>query len=89
MATRETSERAKNASSRKCGFAREQARRSAAQIGKMLDAVNTCATMLLQFGVSVWGVAGMRGTTEDVIRRTNRRRNQDYLSRRHPARMIA
>jgi hypothetical protein len=63
MATRKKSERVKNASSRKRGFAREQARRSAAQIGQMLDAVNTCATMLLQFGVWVYGVAGMRGTT--------------------------
>jgi integrase len=31
---------------------------------------HTCATMLLQLGVSVYDVAGVLGATEDVIRRT-------------------
>ena len=31
---------------------------------------HTCATMLLQRGVSVYDVAGVLGASEDVIRRT-------------------
>jgi integrase len=51
---------------------------------------HTCATMLLQFGVSVYDVAGVLGTSEDVIRRTYGHHAQDHLrlavaafSRRH------
>ena len=40
---------------------------------------HTCATMLLQLGVSVYDVAGVLGTTEDVIRRTYGHHAQDHL----------
>jgi len=40
---------------------------------------HTCATMLLQLGVSVYNVAGVLGTTEDVIRRTYGHHAQDHL----------
>jgi integrase len=40
---------------------------------------HTCATMLLQFGVSVYDVAGVLGTTEDVIRRTYGHHAHDHL----------
>ena len=40
---------------------------------------HTCATMLLQFGVSVYDVAGVLGTTEDVIRCTYGHHAQDHL----------
>lgn len=40
---------------------------------------HSCATMLLQFGVSVYDVAGVLGTTEDVIRRTYGHHAQDHL----------
>jgi len=35
--------------------------------------------MLLQLGVSVYDVAGVLGTTEDVIRRTYGHHAQDHL----------
>jgi integrase len=40
---------------------------------------HSCATMLLQFGVSVYDVAGVLGTSEDVIRRTYGHHAQDHL----------
>jgi integrase len=40
---------------------------------------HTCATMLLQLGVSVYDVAGVLGTAEDVIRRTYGHHAQDHL----------
>jgi integrase len=40
---------------------------------------HTCATMLLQLGVSVYDVAGVLGTSEDVIRRTYGHHAQDHL----------
>jgi len=40
---------------------------------------HTCATMLLQLGVSVYDVAGVLGTTEDVIRRTYGHHAHDHL----------
>jgi integrase len=40
---------------------------------------HTCATMLLQLGVTVYDVAGVLGTTEDVIRRTYGHHAQDHL----------
>jgi integrase len=40
---------------------------------------HTCATMLLQLGVSVHDVAGVLGTAEDVIRRTYGHHSQDHL----------
>jgi integrase len=40
---------------------------------------HTCATMLLQLGVSVYDVAGVLGTTEDVVRRTYGHHAQDHL----------
>ena len=40
---------------------------------------HTCATMLPQLGVSVYDVAGVLGTTEDVIRRTYGHYAQDHL----------
>jgi integrase len=40
---------------------------------------HTCATMLLQLGVSVYDVAGVLGTTEDVIRLTYGHHAQDHL----------
>src|ERR1700730_3754648 len=40
---------------------------------------HTCATMLLQMGISVYDVAGVLGTTEDVIRRTYGHHAQDHL----------
>jgi integrase len=40
---------------------------------------DTCATMLLQLGVSVYDVAGVLGTTEDVVRRTYGHHAQDHL----------
>ncbi len=42
---------------------------------------HTCATMLLQLGVSVYDVAGILGTTEDVIRRTYGHHAEDHLRR--------
>ena len=52
---------------------------------------HTCATMLLQLGVSVYDVAGVLGASEDVIRRTYGHHAHDHLrhavaafSRRHP-----
>lgn len=41
---------------------------------------HTCATWLLQLGVSTWDVAGFLGTTEDVIRKTYGHHAPDYLS---------
>jgi len=53
---------------------------------------HTCATMLLQLGVSVYDVAGVLGASEDVIRRTYGHHAHDHLrqavaafSRRPPA----
>jgi integrase len=40
---------------------------------------HTCATMLLQLGISVYDVAGVLGTTEDVIRRTYGHHAHDHL----------
>ncbi len=40
---------------------------------------HTCATMLLQLGVSVYDVAGVLGTTEDVVRRTYGHHAHDQL----------
>jgi integrase len=40
---------------------------------------HTCATMLLQLGVSVYDVAGVLGTTEDIIRRTYGHHAHDHL----------
>ena len=40
---------------------------------------HTCATMLLQLGVSVYDVAGVLGATEDVIRRTYGHHAHDHL----------
>jgi integrase len=40
---------------------------------------HTCATMLLQLGVSVYDVAGVLGTTEDVVRQTYGHHAQDHL----------
>ena len=40
---------------------------------------HTCATMLLQLGVSVYDVAGVLGTSEDVVRRTYGHHAQDHL----------
>jgi integrase len=40
---------------------------------------HTCATMLLQLGVSVYDVAGVLGTTEDIIRRTYGHHSHDHL----------
>jgi integrase len=42
---------------------------------------HTCATMLLQLGVSVYDVAGVLGTTEDVVRRTYGHHAHDHLRR--------
>ena len=42
---------------------------------------HTCATWLLQLGVSTWDVAGYLGTTEEVIRRTYGHHSPDYLKR--------
>ena len=42
---------------------------------------HTCATMLLQRGVSVYDVAGVLGTSEDVIRRTYGHHADDHLRR--------
>jgi integrase len=53
---------------------------------------HTCATMLLQLGVTVYDVAGVLGASEDVIRRTYGHHAHDHLrhavaafSRRPPA----
>lgn len=40
---------------------------------------HTCATMLLQLGVSVYDVAGVLGASENVIRRTYGHHAQDHL----------
>jgi putative transposase len=40
---------------------------------------HTCGTMLLQLGVSVYDVAGVIGTTEDVVRRTYGHHAHDHL----------
>jgi integrase len=40
---------------------------------------HTCATMLLQLGVSVYDVAGVLGASEDVIRRTYGHHAHDHL----------
>ena len=40
---------------------------------------HTCATMLLQLGVSVYDVAGVLGASEEVIRRTYGHHAQDHL----------
>ena len=40
---------------------------------------HTCATMLLQLGVSVYDVAGVLGASEDVIRRTYGHHADDHL----------
>jgi integrase len=40
---------------------------------------HTCATMLLQLGISVYDVAGVVGASEDVIRRTYGHHAQDHL----------
>jgi integrase len=40
---------------------------------------HTCATMLLQLGISVYDVAGVLGTTEDVVRRTYGHHARDHL----------
>jgi integrase len=40
---------------------------------------HTCATMLLQFGVSVYDVAGVLGASEEVVRRTYGHHAQDHL----------
>ena len=40
---------------------------------------HTCATMLLQLGVSVYDVAGVLGASEDVVRRTYGHHAQDHL----------
>ena len=40
---------------------------------------HTCATMLLQLGISVYDVAGVLGASEDVIRRTYGHHAQDHL----------
>jgi integrase len=40
---------------------------------------HTCATMLLQLGISVYDVAGVLGTTEDIIRRTYGHHAHDHL----------
>jgi integrase len=40
---------------------------------------HTCATMLLQLGVSVYDVAGILGASEDVIRRTYGHHAHDHL----------
>jgi len=42
---------------------------------------HTCATMLLQRGVSVYDVAGVLGTSEDVVRRTYGHHAEDHLRR--------
>ena len=42
---------------------------------------HTCATMLLQRGVSVYDVAGVLGASEDVIRRTYGHHAEDHLRR--------
>ncbi len=42
---------------------------------------HTCATMLLQRGVSVYDVAGVLGASEDVIRRTYGHHADDHLRR--------
>ena len=42
---------------------------------------HTCATMLLQRGVSVYDVAGVLGTSEDVIRRTYGHHAEDHFRR--------
>jgi integrase len=53
---------------------------------------HTCATMLLQLGVTVYAVAGVLGASEDVVRRTYGHHAHDHLrnavaafSRRPPA----
>ncbi|MGC1236793.1 MAG: tyrosine-type recombinase/integrase [Xanthobacteraceae bacterium] len=40
---------------------------------------HTCATMLLQLGVSVYDVAGVIGASEEVVRRTYGHHAQDHL----------
>jgi len=40
---------------------------------------HTCATMLLQLGVSVYDVAGILGASEEVVRRTYGHHAQDHL----------
>jgi integrase len=40
---------------------------------------HTCATMLLQLGVSVYDVAGVLGASEEVVRRTYGHHAQDHL----------
>jgi integrase len=40
---------------------------------------HTCATMLLQLGVSVYDVAGVLGTSENIIRRTYGHHAHDHL----------
>jgi integrase len=40
---------------------------------------HTCATMLLQLGVSVYDVAGVIGASEEIIRRTYGHHAQDHL----------
>ena len=40
---------------------------------------HTCATMLLQLGVSVYDVAGVLGASEDVVRRTYGHHAHDHL----------
>lgn len=42
---------------------------------------HTCATMLLQLGVSVYDVAGVLGASEDVVRRTYGHHAHDHLRR--------
>jgi integrase len=42
---------------------------------------HTCATMMLQHGVSVYDVAGVLGASEDVIRRTYGHHAHDHLRR--------
>jgi integrase len=40
---------------------------------------HTCATLLLQAGIPTWDVAGVLGTSEDVIRRTYGHRSVEHL----------
>ena len=40
---------------------------------------HTCATMLLQLGVSVYDVAGVLGASEQVVRRTYGHHAHDHL----------
>jgi integrase len=42
---------------------------------------HTCATLMLQNGISTWDVAGVLGTSEDVIRRTYGHHSVEHLRR--------